>query len=423
MATVEVGPGTINRGKTVERKVTLLPDPQPEALYCPIISPDDHAFEPADTFTSRVPARFVDQVPRVETDDEGFPYWLLNGNKVSFSMGNSAVGRPTSEWDQGKQKWEDMRRGIYDVDARVADMDLCGVWAQLCFPSIPWGFAGNRFVRMVDPEVGLASVRAYNDWHLNEWCAKYPDRFISCQVAWLGDPKVAAQEIIANAALGFRSVTFIENPEVLGLPSIYSLEWDPFFRACEETGTVINLHVGSSGVVHSPSKDSTTEVITALFPMHGVFSIVDWIFARIPLRFPNLKIVLSEAGVSWVPMVIERLDRAVRSTIATSDVWKASDPTPVELLHRNFWYTSIEDPAAFRMLDLIGVDKVMVETDYPHRDSTWPECQAMIRQELQHLDAATVRKLCYENAADLYRHPLPPTEMLERSEIAAAQHA
>lgn len=419
MGTMEVGPGTMNRsGVEVDRTVTLLPDPPAEELFCPIISPDDHAFEPATIFSDRVPARLRDRVPVVLEDEDGFPYWLFEGTRVSFSIGNSAAGRPTSEWDQGKQMWQDMRRGVYDVDARVADMDLTGVWAQLCFPSIPWGFAGNRFVRMADPEVGLACLRAYNDWHLEEWCGKHPDRFVSCQLAWLGDPKIAADEIRSNAARGFRSVSFVENPEVLGLPSIYSTEWDPFFKACEETETVINLHVGSSGVVHSPSKDSTPEVITALFPMHGVFSIVDWIFARIPVKFPNLKIVMSEAGVSWVPMVIERLERTVRATLATTKAWLPGDPSPIEVLHRNFWYTSLEDPSAFRLLDIIGADKVMIETDYPHRDSTFPGSQAMIRDQLKHLDNALVRDLCYGNAAKLFRHPLPPASMLARAQVA-----
>ena len=106
---------------------------------------------------------------------------------------------------------------------------------------------------MRDPAAGLASVRAYNQWHLEEWCGAHPERFIPCQIPWLGDPIVAAEEIRKNHDLGFRAVSFSENPEVRGFPGLYSDYWDPFFQACEETETVINLHVGSSGKTRQPS--------------------------------------------------------------------------------------------------------------------------------------------------------------------------
>ena len=121
-----------------------------------------------------------------------------------------------------------------------------------------------------------------------------------------------------------------------------------------------------------------------MFPLSGMETVVDWIYAKVPIRHPELQIVLSEAGVSWVPMVIERLRRAYRH-LPASETWARDDPDPVELLHRNFWFASLEDPSGFRMLDIIGEDRVMVETDFPHMDSTWPGCQAMIRGELSHL--------------------------------------
>jgi predicted TIM-barrel fold metal-dependent hydrolase len=293
-------------------------------------------------------------------------------------------------------------------------MDLCGIWASLCFPSIVWGFSGGTFSRFRDLDLGLACVRAYNDWVLEEWCGAEPQRFIPCQLAWLADPATAAAEVRRNADRGFRAVTFPENPEGQGLPSLYGDHWDPFLAACEETGTVINLHVGSSGSVPRPSSVSPIDAIAALFPINGMCAAVDWIFAKIPVKFPGLRIVLSEAGVSWVPMILERLGRSYQQREA-SLVWGASDPHPALLFRRNFWFTSIEDPSAFRMLELIGADHVMVETDYPHQDTTWPRSQAVIRSEMAHLEPALVRKVCYENAAELYRHPGPPESWLRRS--------
>jgi predicted TIM-barrel fold metal-dependent hydrolase len=402
------------------RGPTFLPEPEPRELWCPIISADDHVLEPPDLFRKRLPERFADSVPTMVVDEQGCPFWRIDGLFYPIAVSNGSAGRPAAEWRNGPQKYEDFRPGVSDTAERVKDMDLNGVWASLCFPSFVWGFAGRRFSSMRDKEAGLASLRAYNDWMIGEWCGSQPGRFIACQVPWLDDPEIAAREILANAERGFRAVSFPETPDRLGHPSVHSGAWDPFFRACEETGTVINLHVGSSGVVTKPSEHSPSDVAVALFPVNGLMAMVDWLYTRIPVRFPGIKIVLSEAGVSWVPMMMERLVRAYRHTDA-SDVWSRDDPHPNDVIRRNFWFTSIEDPSAFHSLDLIGEDRILLESDYPHQDSTWPDTQALIKRDLGHLDPSVVRKIAYGTATELYRHPAPPTEWLKRSTIGAPQ--
>jgi predicted TIM-barrel fold metal-dependent hydrolase len=403
-------------GNAREGAAELLPDPEPRPVWCPLISADDHVLEPEWLF-HRIDPRFADRAPAFDVGS-GRGVWIIEDAQVPIHGSNAAVGRPVRQWNRGEMSLDEFRPGTHDVDARIADMDLNGVYASLNFPSIVWGFAGSRFSYMKDPELGLACLRAYNDWMVEDWWGAYPDRFIPCQLPWLADPEVAAQEIRANAARGFRAVSFSENPETLGFSSIHTRHWDPFFAACEDTGTVLNLHIGSSGNVPRPSSDTPSPAIAALFPVNGVLALVDWVFSKIPARFPELKIVMSEAGVSWVPTAIERLDRAYRQREAGGH-WTADDCHPVELLHRNFWYTSIEDPSAFRLLDLIGEDKVMVETDYPHNDSSWPDSQALIRGELEDLEPRVIAKICFENAATLYRHPPPPASVLEQSEIGA----
>jgi len=410
----------LENGRSIERgTITYLAEPEPRELWCPIISVDDHVLEPENLFTSRVDPAFGDAVPHIEYDAEDVPYWLVGDLREPMRLTTcGAVGRPMSEWSLAPQKYSEFRLGVYDVHARVLDMDLNGVWASLNFPSFVFGFAGRRLSALKDSDLGLACVRAYNDWMIGEWCGAYPDRFVPCQIPWLRDPAVAASEVRSNAKLGFRAVSFPENPEALGYPHIYSDYWDPFFAACEETGTVINLHVGSSGQVQRPCSASPIDVGVALFPVGAILGLVDWIFSKIPLRFPELKIALSEGGVSWVPMAMERLARAYRQA-ESSLVWSKKDPDPVEILQRNFWFTSIEDPSAFRFIDLIGVDKVMVESDYPHADSSWPDTQELIRKDVGGLDDAGVRKVCFENAAALYRHPAPPDSLFKTSVVGS----
>ena len=396
--------------KLADADLTLLPDPEPSELWCPIISVDDHLLEPATLF-DRLPAKYRDAAPTmVEVD--GRPVWQIGDKQHHLNGADGAVGRPRREVRQRGMRFDQYRRGVWDVEARVRDMDLNGVWASLCFPSITWGFAGTALSKLPDPDVALACVRAYNDWVVEEWCGPHPDRLIPCQLPFLADPEVAAEEIRRNAARGVHAVSFSENPTGLGFPSIHSGHWDPFFGACAETGTVINLHVGSSGTVMRPSADAPDQVIVALFPVSAMSALVDWVFSKVAIRFPEIRIALSEGGASWVPTVLERLQRAYDRR-DESDTWKATDPHPADLVHRNFWFTSIEDPSAFRMLDLIGEDHVMVETDYPHADSSWPNSQALFRRDLGHLPVEVIRKLCFENASALYQHPAPPQTLLD----------
>lgn len=398
------------------RPITFLPEPEQQPIFCPFVSTDDHALEPLDLFVARVPERFRDSVPYVEFDAEQVPFWIAGDKRGQVSMIDGFVGRPLAELSYQACKLDEFRRGVWDPKARLDDMDLIGVWASLCFPSTVFGFAATVISKLPDPQAGLAALQAYNRWHIEEWCAAAPDRYIPCQIAWLPDPEIAAQEIRRNAAAGFKCVSFSENPQNLGFASLHSGEWDPFFAACAETGTIINLHVGSSGQTTVPSPDTPAEVPMTLFPLNGMAALSDWVYSRIPLKFPEIRIVLSEAGVAWVPMMLDKIARAHRFVDA-SFVWTRADPTPAEVIRRNFRFTSIEDPSIWPSLDLVGDDVVMLESDYPHQDSTWPDTQAIIRDQLESLDAAVIKKVCYENACDLYRHPLPPAERIAASEV------
>jgi predicted TIM-barrel fold metal-dependent hydrolase len=402
-----------------DHPMTLLPEPEPEPFFAPVISADDHVLEPYDLFTTRVPRAMRGVVPHVQLDGDGVPWWIIDNARVQNFVLNGAVGRPMAEWDLAPQRYEEFRPGVIDVGARLKDMDLDGVWGSVTFPSMIFGFAGTLLDKLPDGAVGLACVRAYNDWLAEAFIDAAPGRFVPSQLPWFCDPAVAATEIRRNAARGFHAVSFSENPAGLGFPSIHSNYWDPFYAACEETGTVLNLHVGSSGNVQHPSPDGPMDTMTALFPVNGMLAAVDWIYARVPLRFPNLKIVLSEAGVSWVPTIIERLNRAYRQVDA-SVAWSRSDPPPTEVLRRSFYFTSIEDPSAFHQLDLIGADRVMVETDYPHQDSTWPTTQSMLRRQLSHLPSDVVDDVCWRNAVRVYGAAPPPAEWVDRRHAAAA---
>ncbi len=375
--------------------------------WCTLISVDDHLVEPPHLFEGRLPARWQPDAPRVEVDDAGMEYWSFDGQR-HYKVGlNAVVGRPREELSFEPTRFDEMRRGAWDIEARIHDMDLNGVFASLNFPSSLAGFAGQRYqLGVSDPELALAVVRAANDWHLEEWAGTAPGRIIPCQLPWLLDPDVGAAEVRANAARGFRAMTFPELPERLGLPSLHTGYWDPLLAACEETGTVVCLHVGSSSSAPTTSSDAPADTIGVLFFGWAMFAAVDWLYSRIPVRFPGLRICLSEGGIGWVAGLLDRLDHVGRYQHMYG-TWEGIDLSPAEVLQRNFWFCAIEDRSGLEQRHRIGVDHICLESDYPHQDGTWPDTQEILRTQLDGMPADDVRKLTWENASHLFDFPVP----------------
>lgn len=396
-----------SKGRRAE--VTFLPEPEPRDRFTTIISVDDHVVEPPDAFANRFPAKHQDAAPRIVETDDGGEAWLWNGELLPNVGFNAVAGRPTDEYGFEPTRFDEMRRGAWDVTARLSDMDINGVWGSLCFPSFLPGFVGQRLTTWPeDEDLAFAAMRAYNDWHLDAWCGAAPGRFIPNQITWLRDPVIAADEIRRNAARGFKALTFSEAPEKLGLPSLHTGYWDPMLAACEETETVVCLHVGSSGTSPMTAPDAPPETVAVLFFAYGMYAAVDWLYSKIPVRFPNLKIALSEGGIGWVAGLIDRLDHCFEYQLGYLPTWRHVDLSPSEVLKRNFWFCAIDDTSGFLTRDVIGVDHLLVESDYPHADSTWPDTQPRLRKQLRGVPDAEIAKICWQNAVDLFRMPVPP---------------
>lgn len=389
------------------RPVELLPDPEPRLRRYLLFSVDDHVCEAPDTFTSRVPSKYADAAPRAVWDSGAGPGWQVGGEFRRWTGGDSVAGRKIAHMDDLLRGlwYPQMRPGTYDIHARIRDMDIDGVYASVTFPSMVWGFCGQKIWGLDDPALALACVRAYNDWVYEEWSGPYPERIIAASVPFMRDAVLGAEEVRRNAGRGFKAVHFSENPERLGLPSIHSSHWDPFMRACEETGTVVNLHLGSSSCRPSASSDTPVTVSSLLWPAQTMCAAADWVYSKLAVRFPGLRLVMSEGGIGWVPMLRERMERAHRMRGAVMD-WR-EDLTPSEVLLRNFWFCAIEEPRSMEFRHHIGVDRIMLEADYPHADTTWPDTQARVGEMLADVPPDEVRMITHANAANVYGHPIP----------------
>jgi predicted TIM-barrel fold metal-dependent hydrolase len=382
----------------------FLPEPEPREPFVTIISVDDHVVEPVDTFEGRLPKALADRAPKIVETPEGHQVWQFEGEFFTQVGMNAVAGRRPETYGIEPFRFDQMRPGCYDADARVRDMDINGVWASLNFPSQITGFCGRVFFMAEDRDLGLACIRAWNDWIYETWYQPHPNRIIPLGITYLSDPEVAAAEIRRNAERGFTSVTLPERPHAVGLPSLWHRKyWDPIIDAIVETDTVISLHVGSSGLMDFPRGCPALQLGATLFGQLSLTACAEWLWSGYPLRNEKLKIAMSEGGIGWVAMLLDRLDNIVdRSRYGLG--W---DVRPAEVLKRNFWFCSIDDPSTIDTRYRIGVENIMVEVDYPHGDSTWPDTQQVIKECWGHLPPVELRAMCSGNAAALYRHPLP----------------
>jgi predicted TIM-barrel fold metal-dependent hydrolase len=382
----------------------FLPDPEPVRVRYTVISVDDHVVEPPHLFGTYLPSRLRERGPRIVEAKDGAQVWEFEGQLYSQVGMNAVAGRRPDTVRLEPFRFDQMRPGCYDVHARVRDMDLGGIWAMLNFPSQITGFCGRVFAFAKDTEVGQGAVRAWNDWLFEEWYSSYQRRIIPCGIVYLTDPQLAAAEIRRNSERGFTSVTLPERPHAIGLPSLWDRgHWDPIIEACVSTGTVISLHVGSSGIHPSPPGAPGLQLGSTLFGALSLSACAEWLWSEYPVRYPELKIAMSEGGIGWVPMLIDRLDNIVdRSGYGLG--WPER---PADVLRRNFWFCTLDDPSTIALRHVIGTDHIMLETDYPHGDSTWPYTQDVIARYWGDLPPAELRAMCSLNAAQLYRHPLP----------------
>jgi predicted TIM-barrel fold metal-dependent hydrolase len=376
----------------------------PEVRY-QIVSVDDHLIEPPDLFEGRMPAALADRAPRIDTLPNGRQAWIYEEGIYANVGLNAVIGRPKEEWSMEPANFEEMRRGCWDVQARIEDMDLAGIAASVCFPSLIAGFSGTVFFRSKDPALGEACVRAWNDWHHEAWAGAAPGRLIPLQITWLGDPETAAAMVRENAERGFRALSFPEYPSRTDLPSLRSGAWDPLLAACEETGTVLCLHTGSSSWAPIPSADPNFELFPTLFPANAFLACADWLWSGVCTKFPRLAIAMSEGGVGWVNMLADRVDYVLdHSASGTESTSWSDERRPSEVLAESFWFCTIDDPSTLDgVIERFGPDHVMLEVDYPHADSTWPDTQDLVHQRLGHLPADVIAKLTHENATRLFR--------------------
>jgi predicted TIM-barrel fold metal-dependent hydrolase len=280
-------------------------------------------------------------------------------------------------------------------------MDINHVEAAINYPNTFPRFAGQGFAERPDKDLALECVRIYNDWMLDVWCGgDGRGRLLPLTLVPLWDPALAAQETRRCAARGTTSIAFTEGPAKLGLPSLYSGEWDPLWAACEEAGLTVSMHIGSSSSMPTTSPDAPLATTMSLSAQNAQGALCDWVFSGTLSRFPSLKIAFAESQVGWMPYLLERMDVVWHDGVGGVELPEA----PSDIVRGRVWGCVFDDQHGLRSREAVGMGAILFETDFPHTDGTWPDSRAVAHRlcEGAGMDAAECQAFLRGNAIDCY---------------------
>ncbi len=384
-----------------------------------IVSVDDHITEPGNVFDNQLSGEAYATAPKLKVKQSGSNYWDYQGMKIQSVALNAVTGRVREEYGMEPTSLDQLRKGCWDVDARIDDMNVNGIAASLNFPSFA-GIDGGMFNRAPDKAQALVHLRAYNDWHIDEWCNAHPGRFIPCGILPLWDMNETVKEVRRLADKGCFAISMSENPTKAGMPSVHGDFWEPLWKTVTDTGTAICLHIGTGNVAPHCSMETPIEANITTMPMAVAFGAADWMNMAALHRYPTMKIALSESGIGWIPYLMERADYSHEQ----HHVWTHSnqyygDMKPSEVFRRHFSSCFIDDAYGLRNLDLIGEDNVCYEVDYPHSDAPWPNAPEILYRSLGPLTDNQIDKVTHLNAMRLYKFDMFKHHMREELTVGA----
>ncbi len=367
------------------------------------IDVDSHIQEKPDTWTSRMSkAKWGDRIPHIEEHD-GKEEWVIDGERSGYLSICPAVMPDRVSWPD---RWDEIPLGVYDAHGRMAYMDMDGIDCQVMYANTT-GVSGERFQGR-EPEFEADCVRAYNDALTEEWLAVNPERFVALSVLPHSSMGLSIEEVGRNAKNGHRGLLLFGTPHLRGLPNYSDPYWDPLWTAARDAQMIVSMH-GSGAAPSSMRLDplpGTEERRHAASLASSGFSIqsqyfANFLFAGVLDRFPDLVFVGAESGIGWLPWLLEACDHAWE----LGRLWDHGLPNrPSDVFHRqcyvDFWY---EVSALQEYRYVIGVDRIMWETDFPHPTALWPDTQKFLSRAFEGVPEDEQHQILAENPKRVYR--------------------
>ncbi len=381
---------------------------RPELAGIKIVDCDTHFTEVPDLFTSRAPAKLKDRVPYVKNHD-GVDRWFV-GDRNFGSLGGNVI-RPDNNKLLGRlafPKLEQGHAGGHEIKARLKAMDDMGVHAQICYHNSGVTQAGS-LVSLNDPEVALFVIRAYND-AAAERQKESGQRLFTLAHLPIWDKKAMEAEAQRAIDLGLKGFVLPDTPERLKIvPSYVDAYWTPFLDLASESGMSLNFHLNAA---MDPNTlcwegfdfEQKLAVVATMFSIGNAATLGNWMVSGLLDRHAKLKIGLIESGMGWVPFALEALEHQFEEMLPNKS--KTLTRRPWQYFRDHFWVTYwFEKVGPERLLDVLGEDKVLFETDFPHPTSLYPGVQDHIMNTLGKYGPETRRKILQTNATKLYNLP------------------
>jgi len=379
-----------------------------------VVDADTHMTERHDLWTSRAPAKFKDRVPRVERID-GLTQWVVERDVVLGRAGAGGVvdvnGHKGRSFE-GLYEWEleQGHRAGWDLEARMALLDETGIWAQIVFPGVV-GLGGQNLGDLVtDVALRNLCLENFNDANAETQAAS-GNRLLPMAILPAWDIDACVREVERAKALGLRGVNLTSDPQDLGSPDLANRAWDPVWEACAGLEMPVHFHIGASlttmnffGNYPWESHDDDTKLAIggALLFVGNARVVVNLICSGMFDRYPALEVVSVESGMGWVPFILEALDYEMDENAPGPKARMRLQPS--EYFKQNIYATTwFEHRNLAALVDAVGEDKIMFETDFPHPTCLYPAPLKTAEHNLGGLSTEVQRKILGENAARLYR--------------------
>jgi predicted TIM-barrel fold metal-dependent hydrolase len=383
-----------------------------------IIDCDAHVTEPPDLWSSRAPAALKSRMPQMKTID-GVTAWYLDDEYWCTTGGNVIEQGPNgSQKVVGShilQPFERIAESAWQVKPRLEVMDGLGIWAQILYPNAI-GFSSNHMLEVDDLGLRKAILTTYNDF-LADWQRESNGRLYPQGLLPIWDMKLVVEEIRrGKEELGLTGFVLTDRPELVDLPDLDDPYWNPLWETADALGTPLNFHIGSgrknakvrgtpeySWPTYGPQKKlalSSTQNY-----MSNVRIICNLIMSTLFDRYPNLKFVSAESGIGWIPFALEALEYQLDENV-TTEMDQKRRPTEYfrDHIYPTFWFETI---GPTKLIEDIGVNNVLIETDFPHPTCLYPTASEHYEQVLGGLDPAIQRRVLQDNAVELFGLQLP----------------
>jgi uncharacterized protein len=391
--------------------MTLAPD-VPERLA--VVDADSHFTDVDDLWTKRAPAAYKDQILHVE-DVDGERTWVVEGMPLGKAGGGSTIDREgvkhpflesLIEWD-----FEQAHVAAWDVDARLEVLDGMGIEHQVLYPNA-LGLGGQALADVKDDVLRSLCVEIFNDSRA-EIQERTNNRLLPMPILPAWDIEASVREAQRVAALGLRGINMTSDPQDLGSPDLASRAWDPLWEVCADLELPVHFHIGASltamnffGQYFWESQDENVKpaIGGSMLFIGNARVVINTIFSGLFDRFPKLKMVSVESGIGWVPFILETMDWELPENAPVQAA--ALGRAPSEYFKTNWFATmwfetgrgSLQD-----LVDKVGEDNIMFETDFPHPTALWPDPLEHVREAMATLRPESRRKILAENGQKLYR--------------------